>query len=86
MEIILVSYGIDKVRYHCGTLEGTSILKLLNNANRIFTDFKEEITKIITEKSILKILDKEVSRYIKLCTLFDSLFSLSRTPCGEIND
>ena len=86
MEKILVSYGIDKARYHCGTLEWTSILKLLNNANRIFTDFKEEIMKIITEKSTLKIVDKEVSRYIEICTLFYSLFSLSRIPCGEMND
>ena len=52
MEIILVSYGIDKVRYHCGTLEGTSIQTLLQNSNGIFTDSNEEITKIITEKSI----------------------------------
>ena len=83
---ILVSYGTDKARYHGWTLEGTSIQKLLQNANRIFTDFKEEITKIITEESTLIILDKEVSRYIEMCTLFDSLFSLSRTPCGEMND
>ena len=42
--------------------------------------------KIIIEKSTLKIVDKEVSCYIEICTLFDSLFSLSRTPCGEMND
>ena len=58
MEKILVSYGIDKARYHCGTLEGTSIQKLLQNANGIFTDFKEEITTIITEKCTFKIVDK----------------------------
>ena len=86
MEIILVSYGIDKVRYHCGTLEGTSIQTLLQNSNGIFTDFNEEITKIITEKSILKIVDKEASCCIEICTLFDSLFSLSRTPGGEMKD
>ena len=86
MEKILVSYGIDKSRCHGGTLEGNSIQKLLQNANGIFTAFKEEITEIITEKSILKIVDKEVSRYIEICTSFDSLISLSRTPCGEMND
>ena len=80
MENILVSYGIDKARYHGGTLEGTSIQKLLQNTNGIFTDLKEEIMKIITEKSTLTIVDKKVSRYIEMCTLFDSLFSLSRTP------
>ena len=42
--------------------------------------------KIITEKNTLTIVDKEVSRYIEICTLFDSLFSLSRTPYGEMND
>ena len=56
------------------------------DAKRFFTDFKEEITKIITEKSNLKIVDKKVSRCIDICTLFDSLFSLSRTSCGEMND
>ena len=83
---MLVSYGIDKARYHGGTLEGTSIQKPLQNANGIFNDFKEEIMKIITEKNTLIIVDKEVSRYIEICTLFDSLFSLSKTPCGEMND
>ena len=29
---------------------------------------------------------RKASRYIEICTLFDSLFSLSRTPCGEMND
>ena len=83
---ILVSYEIVKARYHGGTLEGTSIQKLFQNVNGIFTDFEEEITKIITEKSILKIVDEELSRCIGICTLLDSLFSLSRTPCGEMND
>ena len=52
---IIVSYGIDKAKYHGETLEGTSIQKLLQNTNEIFTDFKDEITKIITEKNILKL-------------------------------
>ena len=86
LEKILVSYGIDKSRYHGGKLEGTSIQKLLQNANEIFNDFKEEIMKIVKEKDTLTIVDKEVSRYIEICTLFDALFSLSRTPCGEMND
>ena len=49
-------------------------------------DLVEEIMKIITEKNTLEIVDKEVNRYIEICTLFDSLFSFSRTPCGEMND
>ena len=52
MEKILISYRIDKARYHVGTLEGTSIPKLLQNTNEIFTDFKDEITKKLTDKNI----------------------------------
>ena len=69
---LLDSYGIDKARYNSGSLEGTSIQKLLLNANGIFTDFKEEITKIIIDKSILKFVVEEVSCYIEICTSFDN--------------
>ena len=58
MDKILVFNAIDKARYNGGTLEGTSIQKLLQNANEILTDFKDEIMKIITEKNILKIVDE----------------------------
>ena len=40
---------------------------------------------IITDDSTLTILDDQVNRYIKICTLFDSLFSVLKTPCGEYN-
>ena len=40
---------------------------------------------IITDDSILTNLDDQVNRYIEICILFDSLFSISRTPCGEID-
>ena len=87
MEEILVSYRIDKARYHGGTLEGVSIQKLLQKANKIFTDFKDKITKIIIEKNILKIVDEEVSRYIEIFLLYFILFFfLWRTPCGKMND
>ena len=55
---ILVSYEIDKVRYYGETLEGISIQKPLQNANGIFTDFKDKIKEIIKEKNILKIVEK----------------------------
>ena len=40
---------------------------------------------IITDYSILTNLDYQVNRYIEICTLFYSLFSLSRTPCGDVD-
>ena len=39
----------------------------------------------ITDDSISSNLDDQVNRYIRLYTLFDSLFSISRTPCGKID-
>ena len=42
------------------------------NANGIFADFKDEITKIIIDKSNLKFVDEEVSCYIEICTSFDN--------------
>ena len=39
MEKILVSFGIDKARYHGGALEGNYIRKLFQNANEIFKQF-----------------------------------------------
>ena len=41
---------------------------------------------IITDDKILIILEDQVNRYIEIHILFDSLFSLSRTPYGEIDD
>ena len=66
-------------------MEGTSILNLLQNSNKIFDAFQTKIMSIITDDSILLYLDDQVNRYIEICTLFDSLFSISRTPCGEID-
>ena len=36
LEIKLVEFGIDKARYHGGFLEGTSIIRLFQNADNIF--------------------------------------------------
>ena len=85
MDSTLVSFWIDRTRYHGGDLEGTSILKLLQNSNKIFDAFQTKIMSIITDDSILLYLDDQVNRYIEICTLFDSLFSISITPCGEID-
>ena len=40
---------------------------------------------IITDDSILTNLDDQVNRYIQISTLLYSLFSMSRTPCDEID-
>ena len=39
MDSTLVSVRIDREKYHSSDLEGTSILKLFQNANNIFQAF-----------------------------------------------
>ena len=86
MEKISVSFGIDKARYHGGALEGNSIQKIFQNANESFKQFLKEIMTIISDAMVLLILDDQVNRYIEICISFDTLFSISTTPCGEMDD
>ena len=86
MEKILVSFGIDKARYHGGALEGNFIQKLFQNANEMFKQFLKEIMTIISDEKVLLILDDQVNRYIEICILFDTHFSIARTPCWEMDD
>ena len=83
LEGILVDFGINRAKYHGGDLRGTSIIRLFQNAETIFKAFSIETNKFVTKKKqkYLKIIQKD----IEICTLFDSLFSLSRTLCGEIS-
>ena len=41
---------------------------------------------IISDEKVLLILDDQVNRYIEICILFDTLFSIAKTPCGEMDD
>ena len=36
LEVKLVEADVDRARYHCGALEGTSIIRLFQNVNNIF--------------------------------------------------
>ena len=67
-------------------MEGNSIQKLFQNANEIFKQFLKEIMTIISDEKVLLTLDDQVNRYIEICILFDTLFSISRTSCGEMDD
>ena len=74
MDSTIVSFGIDKARYHVGDLEGTYILNIFQNSNKSVHSFQTKIMIIIADDSILINLDDKVNRYIEICTLFDSPF------------
>ena len=41
---------------------------------------------IISNEKVVLILDDQINRYIEICILFDTFFSIARTPCGEMDD
>ena len=45
---------------------------------------KIEISKIITEEDQINEVNDVTERYIEICTLFDTLFSLSKIVCGNM--
>ena len=64
MDSTLVSFVTDRARYHGGDLEGTFILKLFQNSNKIFHVLQTKIMTIIADDTILTNLDDQVNRYI----------------------
>ena len=84
LEAKLAEFGIDRARYHDGDLEGTSIIRLFQNANKVFNQFSMAIKNIITNEEQKKEVEEYTMRFIEIFTLFDSLFSLSRTLTGKM--
>ena len=65
-------------------MEGTSIIRLFQNVDNIFKQFSIAINNIITNDEQQNEVEVYTMIYIEICTLFDSLFSLSRTLTGKI--
>ena len=82
-EAILIDYGIDRVKYHGGELEGMSIQHLFQNTKKIFNDFSFKIKLILKLQKndketefVLKTreeIDGMIRRFVKVCILFDNL-------------
>ena len=74
MESKLIECGIDRAKYHGGDLEGTSIVRMFQNSNEIFNQFKISMSKSISEDVQINEVNDVTERYIEICTLFDTLF------------
>ena len=48
LEAILADFRIDRARYHGSDLEGTSIVRLFHNTDKICNECLKEINKIVT--------------------------------------
>ena len=80
----LVNFGIDRTRYYGADLKIISIVRLFQNADKLFKEFSNGINKSITSEKQKKEVNEYTNRYVEICTPFDSLFFISRTLCGKI--
>ena len=66
-------------------MEGTSIVRLFQNSEKIVKRFSIEINKIIAYETQKNEVNDYTERYIEIYRLFYSLFSVSWNLCGKIS-
>jgi hypothetical protein len=86
LEKHLAILGIDRAAYHGGDLNGKNVQQMFQESDEIFSKFKEIL--LAVDEGEGRCSNDEISdmirRYSELCTLFDYLFSMARTPNGEL--
>jgi hypothetical protein len=86
LEKLLAILGIDQVANHGGGLNGKNVQQMFQESDNIFLQFKELLLGVDEEDG--RCDDEEVigivRRYFELCTLFDYLFLMARTPTREL--
>ena len=88
LEKILATLGIDRAAYHGGDLNGKNVQQMFQESDSIFLQFQELLLGVDEEDGRCgneEIIDV-VRRYTELCTLFDHLFSMARTPAGVLTE
>jgi hypothetical protein len=89
LERHLAILGIDRAAYHGGDLNGKNVQQMFQESDEIFEKFKELLLEVDQEEEG-QCSDDEISdmirRYSELCTLFDYLFSMARTPNGQLTN
>jgi hypothetical protein len=89
LEKHLAILGIDRAAYHGGDLNGKNVQQMFQESDDIFAKFQELLLEVDEEEEG-RCSDDEISdmirRYSELCTLFDYLFSMARTPTNELTD
>ena len=79
-------FNIDRPKYHGGQLEGTTVMRLFQNAESIFGEMKQHLINVPTKACDKAEVNDMIKRYIELSTLLDGLFSLARTPSGQASE
>jgi hypothetical protein len=88
LEKILAILGIDRAAHHGGDLNGKNVQQMFQESDSIFLQFQELLLGVDEEDGRCKneeIIDV-IRWYSELCTLFDHLFSMARTPAGVLTE
>jgi hypothetical protein len=78
--------GINQAAYHGSNLNGQNVQQMLQESDSIFLQFQELLLGVDEEdgwcgnEEIINV----IRQYSELCTLFDYLFSMARTPAGVL--
>ena len=91
LEKILATYGVSNAKYHGGTYEGVTLLKLMNDLDDIFDEIQiyliNELQRDATGMICTKEEIKEVcGHYKELLGLVDGTFSILRTKSDDIQE
>jgi hypothetical protein len=83
-----VKLGIERPYYHGGKYNGKATIKLLSDAQKVIDAVKDFILTKVPEAT--RCSDDEVIKqmnvFVDFFTVFDSIFSNSRTPVGHLSE
>jgi hypothetical protein len=87
-ETCFVNLGIERPYYHGGKYNGKATLKLLNDAQTVLGAVKEFLLTKVPEETQCSNEEviKQFDIYIDFFTVFDTIFSNSRTPVGHLSE
>jgi hypothetical protein len=87
-EDCFVKFGIERPYYHGGKYNGKATIKLLNDAPAILGAVKDFLlTKVPQEaRCSNEEVAKQLNTYVDFFTVFDTVFSNSRTAVGKLSE
>ena len=86
LELKLRGHGITRPSYHGGDLNGVMVKLLLQKIDVVFDEFHTLLLGVNDRKADNEEVFTIVSMYQDLGYLLDGVFSLARTPHGELTD
>ena len=83
----MTKHLVDRASYHGGDLDGKNVIQLFNVNEDLFQDIRTSLKEVTSDKRCSDAeIDDMVKKYIEIMTLFDYLFSIARTPNGQVTE